>query len=524
MQPANPSTPSLALLRLRAQAQAQAILQLQRLQRSRALEQTREGYRQNPLAFATQKLGVNLWSRQVEILEAVGRYQSVAVRSGHKVGKSMLGACIALWWLYCYDDARVILTAPTEQQIDDIIWREIGLPREGGSLYQRVREEFGGPQKWPGRSKQGLDLARGGQMFGLATNTVERAAGISGAHLLFIADEASGVAEQFFVVLAGNRAGGARFVMLSNPTRTSGFFYDAFHMQRELWTPPMGQSFHVSSEESPNVIAGRTVIPGLAGPDYPASSKLAWGEDSAIYDVRVRGDFPRQATNCIVGLGLVEEAIKRHSAPRDAEPVEPLELGVDVARYGDDESTIAPRRGMHAYPIRPFRNLDGPQLAGEVMKVVREMRRDETERVKVKVDIIGVGASPYDSLKPFDRKEIDLVGVNVGSRPTATTTKLQFAKLRDQLWFALADWLREGGAIPDDPLLVSELIAPTYSFDAAARVVVQPKDEIQEQLKPRRSPDRAEALMLSVYSPPRGGTGKSVIVRRPSLDDRSAGY
>jgi hypothetical protein len=92
-----------------------------------------------------------------------------------------------------------------------------------------------------------------------------------------------------------------------------------------------------------------------------------------------------------------------------------------------------------------------------------------------------------------ERGELDVVPVNVAEAATSEG----YHRLRDQLWFGLLDWLKEGGAIPDDPKLFSELVAPTYFFDARGRQEVEEKDAIKKRL--RRSPDRADALCLAVF-------------------------
>jgi phage terminase large subunit len=280
----------------------------------------------------------------------------------------------------------------------------------------------------------------------------------------------------------------------------------------------MGMSFHISSEESPNVRAGRVVIPGLAGPDYPTKSRLAWGEHSAIYDVRVRGDFPRQGSDAVIGLGIVEDAVARWaSTPAEG----PLHVGIDPARMGDDESVIALRRGRKILSLHAFQGLDGIQLAGKAMEIIREARAPEdTERPIVKVDTVGVGSSPYDHLKQFDRVEIDLVDVSCGEN---ADDEEHFNRLRDQLWFGLAMWLKEGGAIPDDTALITECIAPSYGFDARARIKVEPKEVTKEKLPNRRSPDRADAACLAVYSRTVGATGTTVFVTAPSFEDNPIG-
>ncbi len=131
-------------------------------------------------------------------------------------------------------------------------------------------------------------------------------------------------------------AGGASILLISNPTQTSGTFYEAFTTKRHLW-----HTIHISSETTPNVTEGRTIIPGLATRAWVEEKKADWGEESPLFQVRVRGNFPDQAENSVIGLGLIEAARARYdNAP--AALSGRFDLGVDVARYGDDTTVLQP--------------------------------------------------------------------------------------------------------------------------------------------------------------------------------------
>jgi len=125
--------------------------------------------------------------------------------------------------------------------------------------------------------------------------------------------------------------------------------------------------------------------------------------------------------------------------------------------------------------------------------------------VKVKVDVIGVGASAFDALAPSGRAgELGLtaVPVNVAERATATRNEGGYHRLRDQLWFGMRDWLLEDGALPPNALQEQELVAPQFRFDAQGRYKVESKDEVRERI--HRSTDYADALALAIYDPPAG--------------------
>lgn len=192
-------------------------------------------YAHDPVGFAKDVLGITVWAAMERILLAIRDKRKVAVRSGHKVSKSTTAAIIALWRCLCREGSRTVLSAPTARQVKAIIWKE---------LSKRHREA-----RLPGDLF--LDPASGlryrdSEVFGFSTADAEKMAGISGADLVFIIDEASGVDEGIFEAIEGNMAGGASILLISNPTQTSGTFYDAFTTKRHLW-----ETIHVSSEDTP---------------------------------------------------------------------------------------------------------------------------------------------------------------------------------------------------------------------------------------------------------------------------------
>jgi len=435
-------------------------------------------WRQDPVRFATDVLGFQPWSRQAEILRAVAAHDRVAVRSGHKVGKSLSVAALALWFVCSFHRARVVMTAPTHRQIRNILWKELR------RLYRGARIPLGGVMhELP---DIGYQLADGREVVGFSTKEPERMAGISGPNVLFLVDEASGVPESIFQAIEGNRAGGAKIVLTSNPTMTSGTFFSAFNDKREFW-----HAIHVSSLEVP---AG---VPGLATREWIDEKRREWGSESPLFYVRVLGEFPSQPENAVIGLALVEAAESRWSETAASGP---LVLGVDPARFGDDESVIVGRRGFKAFRPAVFLNIDEHALAVRVIETAQRLR-ETNERVVANVDGHGVGAGVISVLRQSDacRGVAGWLTVNDVRSGDPSSSPDQYVNLRTQLHFAVAEWLEQGGAIPDDPKLHGELVAPTYAFDGRNRRKVEAKEEIKRRLG--RSPDRADSLALAVFTP-----------------------
>lgn len=436
----------------------------------------------DPVFFAQHVLGVDPWSKQRELLYAIKTHSRVAIRSGHKVSKSHSLAIAALWWAWTVPDARVAITSASFQQVEKILWREIT------KMYRNAKIKLkGNLYRDPAT---GLMFDTGNEVFGFSTNEPERAAGISSPNLLYLIDEASGIPEELFEAMEGNRAAGAKIVLTSNPTKMTGTFFDAFHSKRNFW-----KTIHISSRDSPNV-TGERVVPGLATREWIEEKEEEWGTSSPMFQVRIEGNFPGQGTNSVIGLSLVSEANDRYErTPAGGR----LRIGVDPARYGDDETVIFPVRGLKALPPLILRNLDGPAIAGHVLNLIDKLRNHNDDEIRVKVDTIGLGASPADFLNIMERSKAAGVVVRSVNVSENADEDDKYHDLRTQLCFGLKKWLELGGAIPSDDLLTQELVSATYDFDSRGRMRLSGKKDEKKLMG--RSPDRRNALELALYEP-----------------------
>jgi hypothetical protein len=197
------------------------------------------------------------------------------VAAGRKVSKSCSAAIIALWWFTAWVDAVVVMTSTTGRQLADILWRELRLQFSRSQrrlpVDDPLLQRFQHLRTFPIDGEPSL-LAQNGLksghrvINGFSAKEGVAAAGISGAHLLYLVDEASGVEQHIFDAIIGNMAGGGgRLVLFGNPTRCEGEFFDAFNTKHAVEGKPGGyHTLTISSEESPNVIENVIIIPGLA--------------------------------------------------------------------------------------------------------------------------------------------------------------------------------------------------------------------------------------------------------------------
>lgn len=464
-------------------------------------------YQTKPVEFFRNVLGVEPWTKQVEIIEAIRDYPRVAVCAGHKVSKSHTAAGASLWYYCSFTDARVIMSSTTARQVDQILWRELRMMRaRSGRCVEckladpeafRIRRPC--PHSTLIEGEQG-ELARTGlksddfrEIVGFTARQAEAVAGISGGNILYILDEASGIPDEIFEAVEGNRAGGAKALLLGNGTRNEGEFYEAFNSKSHLY-----KTIRVSSEESPNVVAKRVVIPGLATCEWIEEKKIEWGEDSPLYQVRVKGQHATHEEGRIFSLHKIEQSEQRWEETPDAGR---LFIGIDPAGASGtgDEFCFAPRRGFKLLALRAFRGLNEEQALVQLILLINEFGLKRETPVVV-VDREGeIGNKLAIKLREYSGKHPAAFEVStVRASDRAVRAAHIYDRIRDELAANLEQWMRDGGAIVEDAKLEKELHSLQWKQHVNGRIKLHPP---KEQLKKilGRSPDRFDALALSTW-------------------------
>ena len=490
-------------------------------------------YRDDPVRFFREILGVEPWSKQLEIIEAIRAHKRVAVKSGHKVSKSHTLAGVALWFYCSFPDARVIMTSTTSRQVDDILWRESRMMRarcglcveckkknEDRPLSERIEVPCEHSAWIDGdmgeMARTGLKSEDFREVKGFTAREAEAVAGISGRHLLYLLDEASGIKAEIYEAIEGNRAGGARVCLAGNPTKTSGEFYDAFNGKARFYS-----THTISSEDTPNNVYGDDdprAIPGLAGREWIEEKEEEWGRESALFKVRVLGEFAELEEGKIFSIHTIAEAEGRW---HDTLFAGRLRIGLDVAGsgVGADECVWAPCRGQKIGSLVAMRGLTPEAIVMHTVGMVRDLRLDRELPVVV-LDREGkVGAEVYGAFSSYlaskEEPEFELLVVRASDR--AHRDPLLYDRQRDCLAGVFLDWIRDGGAIPSDTKLAAEMHAFEWREQVSTgRVKITPKVEVKKLLK--RSPDRYDACVLAVWIPTGEGDGgelrKSTLTRQ----------
>ncbi len=422
--------------------------------------------RNDPVLFVRTCLQAEPQKWQIEALQNIANHNRLSVRSGHAVGKTTFLAWTILWFLLTRPDVKIACTANSASQLEQILWSEI--------------------QKWHRRMPVGfqnelefrtdkITIKNAPESFCVArTSRRENPEALQGFHspnMLFIIDEASGVPDIIFEVAQGAMSThNAKTVMVGNPNRASGFFYDAFNRNAESW-----KTMTVSCADANTV-----------DPNYIEEMKRQYGEDSNVYRVRVLGLPPTTDDNAIMGRTLVESAIGRDVEPTNVMPV----WGIDIARMGADRCALCKRKGnIITEPIRHWGGKDLMETVGLIMAEYESVPYKDRPS-EILIDSIGLGAGVVDRLVELD---LPARGINVAESSSMSD---RYMRLRDELWFKCREWLEQKDClIPDQDELVNELTAVQYEILSSGKFKVESK----EQMKKRgyRSPDIADALMLT---------------------------
>jgi len=435
------------------------------------MEEFTQAYYDDPVRFVREMLGAEPYEYQREFLEALARNErKMSVKSGHGTGKSTTASWAMLWFLLLRYPVKVVVTAPTSSQLFDAMFAELKrwineLPKELQELLN-VKSDRVELLRAPAEAFISCRTAR--------AETPEALAGVHSDNVLLIVDEASGVPEQVFEAAAGSMSGhNATTLMLSNPTRSSGTFFESHNrMANSWWTRTW------SCEDSP-----------LVSDEFVEEMRLRYGEESNAFRVRVLGQFPLSDDNTIIPFHLVEAAQHRDIVVADETDVV---WGLDVARFGSDATALCKRQGPVVTELRSWRGLDLMQTTGRVVAEYEALPPSKRP-TEILVDSIGVGSGVVDRLRELD---LPVRGINVAESPSMGDT---YMNLRSELWFKCKAWLEDRSCkLPKDDQLQAELTAIRYSFTSSGKMKAESKDEMRR--RGVGSPDLADALCLTMAS------------------------
>lgn len=384
---------------------------------------------------------------------------------------------IVNWALSTCPDARVVITANTDRQLKTKTAPEVSLWHRR-SISARVFDVQATSVR--SRDTGHTDTWRADFIPWSETNT-EAFAGLhnQGKRVVVVFDEASAISDRIWDVAEGAMTDDFTeiiFIAFGNPTRNSGRFRECFRRYRHRWVTRQ--------------IDSRTV----EGVNTDQIDKWVedYGEDSDFVRVRVRGIFPSLSMRQFISEDDVATAFGRHLRAEQFD-FAPKILTVDPAWEGDDEFVIGLRQGLYFRIMRTLRKNDNDLVAAQVVAQIEDDERADA----VFVDA-GFGTGIVSAAQAMGRAWT-LVWFAGKSIDPGCLNK------RAEMWKLARDWLKSGGAIPDDPVLRDELLAPEIVPRIDGKIQIESKKEMKARGIP--SPNRADALVLSFAFPVLSGRG-----------------
>jgi hypothetical protein len=423
--------------------------------------------------YGTFERGKHITWQQHQILLGVERAlrgeapKRISVVSGHGIGKDGMLSWLIHWFLFTRLNAQVGCTAPTSDQMYDVLWKELSIWHQ--RLREGIREKFEWstthfkikerPETWWARARTARPEAP------------EAFAGLHGDYVMLVGDEASGIHDQIFRTGEGaltNRD--VLVILVSNGTRVEGYFYDTHHKDKENW-----QNYSFSSEDSPIVERG-----------YPERIAAKYGKDSDEYRYMVAGLFPRVGSMEEGGwLPLVSESQLKFV--EDVGRLQSPRLGVDPSGSGDNKTALVLRDPFRA-KVASLKDKSTPKsIAEDVLTLMTEYDIDPT---KVAVDNFGEGANVPVEIAIVDGDRVN--GINGGDMADDPE---RFLNKRAENYWRLREWIVAGGELVTSPEW-KQILTIRYKRNLKGRIVIMSKEDMK--LKHGwESPDVADGLSLT---------------------------
>ena len=407
-----------------------------------------------------------------------------AIASGHGIAKSATVAHLTLWAFCTAPDTRGVITANTETQLKTKTWAELG---KWFNLSFFAREHFtltatGLFSKDPDRERTWrIDMIPWSEKNPAAFAGLHN----KGKRLLLIFDEASEIPDIIWETAEGALTDADTEIIwlaFGNPTRNLGRFRECF---------PGGKFEHQWHHLQ---IDSRTVR--ITNKKRLQNWIDAYGEDSDFVRVRILGQFPRKGLTEFFSAADIDAAMSR-------EPflvrTDPLALGVDVARFGKNDSVLFPRKGRDARTIarQRFSGLSTIELTDRIFAFYEQYRPDG-----IMVDGGGVGGGVVDNIR--NRRlhcyEIQFGGKDIIYNCTYGNTGERYANNRSAMYGACRAWLRTG-CLPADPELRRQMLAIQYTFNARDEIQLVRKEDLVDEDGSGISLDDIDALVLTFSHP-----------------------
>ncbi len=445
-------------------------------------------WRNEPWTFVADHFRVTPDAWQMRVLKSIKPrgINRICMKACAGPGKTAVEAWLGWHRLACfaervgpnaYEHPKGAALAITEDNMRSNLWPELAKWRQRSAFLDQAFEQTGDfirardhPETW----------FLGRRSYSKTANPEEQGRTLSGLHGFypFILLDESGDMHPSVGRAAEQAMGGCVSGLIAqggNTTSMSGLLYDSAVTHAPQWV----------------------VVTITADPDDPERTTrvdIEWAREQIKEHTRkspwvqayILGEFPSAAFNQLISSDEVEASQKRVIVDGMLAGLARV-MGIDVARFGDDESAWARRQGPFCHDIEIARNLDTIEIAGRTLRHIQDWHPDG-------VFFDGTGGWAGGSVDQLRAAHHEVFEINYSSE----ASDARYANKRAQMWFLMAHWIKRSGKLPDDPVLKRELVAPTYTFQKG-RLLIEPKELIKKRLG--FSPNRADSLSQTFAMP-----------------------
>jgi hypothetical protein len=476
----------------------------------------------NPVLHIEEIQGVeSLEPFQKDVVNAIAKYDRIAVSACHCVGKTFTLSKIVLALGSSFKGAKIVTTAPTFVQVEKLLWSEIRagfrdsrIPL-GGEMLQT---EWKIAEDWFAIGLSPKDDTDGGDGQGKGS----RFQGIHGDLVVIVFDEATGVHTKRWIQAEGMLTSAhVKFVAVGNPTTRNCEFYRCFQS-------PLFKTIKITCFDSPNLKANKitnkdalareiaicreltqearlqriknykVTQPKLLTLQWVISMGLKWGIDHPLFVSKCLGEFPEEDERALVKLIDVETAMDRDASIDD---MTMRAIGVDPARFGSDSTVITIIDGRNQTLRKEIMKADTSEVTGVVVDLINNLPRRQRETVVI--DGTGIGSGVVDQLKERRSQKIIpnsiiIREVHFGAACPVEKDKMHYFNLKAKIFALLSEDLKNVLSILNESVYLGELPSIIYKFDSRGRMVIESKDEYKKRTG-LGSPDSADSLALANY-------------------------
>ena len=452
-----------------------------------------EVYFNDPVLWAEEVLGAELYSKQKEMLRSLANNKRTAVKSAHSTGKSYTMGIAACWWVSTRgSNSLVVSTAPTYNQVHNILWEEVRKHFVEHGLMGKITQDDQWKIPVEGIDDKGNKRIIEKQVaFGRRPADMDMSA-FQGLHrpdgVLFLIDEAVGCPEMIFTAAEVNTtAANCRILAIANPDDYQSAFGKIFKREDPTWN-----RMTISVHDTPN-FTGEPVSEHLSAllpqPQWVEDMKIQWGEESSRFKSKILAEFPEESDSMFFTQTAIDKSID-HDVPEDFE--KECIFGVDIARMGEDYNSIYINRGGRLRLHSTWNKVTLTETAGRIHRAAIDEMATE-----IRIDGSGIGAGVIDILmndSTYDRKPYKVIA-KIGSGRSPDTLRwlnaraLYYDQMREKMQTSQLD------IDPKDEKLLDEMLMIKFKFSPKGGIQIESKDDMRS--RGMKSPDNLDAAVYA---------------------------